>query len=65
MKHDIFNISGIEDFSIKALEIFDYQSEKCPVYKKYLETLGRPIPTKIEEIPFLPITFFKNFGSIP
>ncbi|MFM8241284.1 MAG: acyl transferase [Crocinitomicaceae bacterium] len=64
MKYDIFNISGPEDFSKKALKIFDYQAEKCAVYKKYLESLGRSKPTNIEEIPFLPITFFKNHDVV-
>ena len=64
MKYDIFKLSSSEDFSKKTFNIFDFQSEKCAVYKKYLETLGRPIPTKIEEIPFLPITFFKNHNVV-
>ncbi|HBW85937.1 MAG TPA: acyl transferase, partial [Crocinitomicaceae bacterium] len=64
MKNDIFNISSPEDFSKKALEIFDYQAEKCTVYKRYLESLGRSKPINIEEIPFLPITFFKNLDVV-
>ncbi|MFM7472489.1 MAG: acyl transferase, partial [Crocinitomicaceae bacterium] len=64
MKYDIFNISDPEDFSKKALEIFDYQAKKCAIYKKYLESLSRSKPTNIEEIPFLPITFFKNHNVV-
>ncbi len=45
-----------------ALSIFKYQSEENIVYKKYLSFLNRDIYaiSKIDEIPFLPIEFFKT-----
>lgn len=45
-----------------ALSIFRYQSEENTVYRKYLNFLKRDFQsiTTIEEIPFLPIEFFKT-----
>lgn len=52
-----------EDFRDLALEAFHYQAVHNPVYRLYLRLLGRD-PEKIKhlsEIPFMPITFFKDF----
>jgi hypothetical protein len=51
-----------EDFDALALEIFQYQVENNAVYKKYLQYLQIQVDTikKIEQIPFLPIEFFKT-----
>lgn len=45
------------------MEIFYYQSEHCGVYKQYLQFLKTDITkiNKLEEIPYLPIEFFKYF----
>ncbi len=43
-----------------ALEVFHFQYEHCGVYREFVDALGRKIPGKIEEIPFLPISFFKT-----
>lgn len=47
------------DFAIRA---FQYQAEFCSVYRDYLNHLKVDVQKikKIEEIPFLPIAFFKN-----
>lgn len=50
------------DFQELALQFYEYQSKKNPVYREYLQLLGKA-DTKvsaIEDIPFLPISFFKN-----
>jgi hypothetical protein len=50
------------NFEETALAVFQYQSKHNPLYARYLKLLGR-IPQKInnlEEIPFLPIQFFKT-----
>ncbi len=60
-KKDLFNISD-QNFNDKALLLFKYQAKHNPIYKQYLELLGKD-PDKvsiIEEIPFLPILFFKT-----
>jgi phenylacetate-coenzyme A ligase PaaK-like adenylate-forming protein len=58
----IFSIGNDEQFLELALEIFRFQADQNPVYKAYLDHLGiRPgkIET-LEDIPFLPIEFFKE-----
>jgi phenylacetate-coenzyme A ligase PaaK-like adenylate-forming protein len=59
---NVFSIHSKNDFETNALEVFAYQSEKCAVYKKYLKLLGANPKNviKTEQIPFLPIAFFKS-----
>jgi hypothetical protein len=49
-------------FDELALELFAFQSKENPVYHEFLKRTGRLnfIPEKAEEIPFLPIGFFKS-----
>jgi len=58
----IFSIKSPEDFEETAFEIFRYQAENNNVYKQFLDRLGLKAmhPVKIEEIPFLPVEFFRN-----
>ena len=51
-----------EDFDSLALEIFRFQAENNVIYKKYLQLLQIQVDkiSKIHEIPFLPIEFFKT-----
>ena len=58
----IFHIAGAEDFRATAQEIFRFQAEHCPPYREYISLLGvDPARVKrVEEIPFLPIEFFKS-----
>lgn len=55
------NVSS-DTFDAVALELFKYQSQKCSVYHRYLKALNCSIDevTGIEQIPFLPISFFKT-----
>ena len=55
-----------EEFDALALEIFQYQAKHNLVYKKYLRHLHIQVNTidTIEEIPFLPIEFFKTQNVI-
>ena len=50
------------DFEETALEIFRTQSEKNPVYKKYIEELkvDKLQINSLNKIPFLPVNFFKT-----
>jgi hypothetical protein len=52
-----------EQFDNLALEVFYYQSVHCEVYKKYLELIKTDLTkiNKVEDIPYLPIEFFKTF----
>ncbi len=62
MKEKIFNIHNQKQFKEVALEIFRFQAENNAVYKKYIQLLKRNpnTVTSLEEIPFLPIQFFKT-----
>ena len=61
-KEEIFNISSEEEFEQIALRVFLYQAENNPVYKEYLQHLKIEASdiTSVEQIPFLPIEFFKS-----
>ena len=56
----IFSIKDEVEFDKKALEVFHFQRDNCLVYKEYVRILNKPEPTCIEEIPFLPISFFRT-----
>ncbi|WP_424492449.1 acyl transferase [Salinimicrobium sp. GXAS 041] len=62
----IFSISTAEEFKAAALEVFRHQYEKNEVYNKFCRLLNKdPKQVKsINEIPFLPIGFFKSFPVI-
>ena len=58
----IFDINSGHEFNEKALEIFHWQAKNIPVYKEYISSMELKLENinKIEEIPFLPIQFFKS-----
>ena len=57
----IFSISSEEEFEAAALELFRRQAVMCEPYRQYVELLGvNPAEVScVEDIPFLPIEFFK------
>ena len=58
----VFNIQTEEEFEQKALQVFKFQYENLTIYKTYCDLL-KVEPSKvfkISDIPFLPITFFKQ-----
>lgn len=57
----IFSISSDAEFEAAALELFRRQAEQCPPYSEYISLLGvNPAEVnKVEDIPFMPIEFFK------
>ena len=57
----IFSISSEEEFEAAALELFRRQAVMCEPYRQYVELLGvNPAEmSRVEDIPFLPIEFFK------
>tara|TARA_R110001592_G_scaffold293882_4_gene563615 strand:+ start:95 stop:1069 length:975 start_codon:yes stop_codon:yes gene_type:complete len=61
MQETIFNIQTNEQFTKAALEVFKYQFKNNKVYRSFCDLLYiHPSDvTKIEQIPFLPIQFFK------
>ena len=62
----IFNIHKINTFNEIALEIFAFQAVNCSVYNKFLSLLNVDIHKvkTINQIPFLPIQFFKSHKII-
>jgi len=62
IKNKIFKTDSIKSFNKLALEIFFYQYKYNSLYQKFVEQLS--IDTKsithFEQIPFLPVEFFKT-----
>lgn len=58
----IFSINTPADFEELALEVFRHQAENCLVYKEYIGYLGIKTVqvSRLEQIPYLPIAFFKT-----
>jgi len=59
-RHRIFSLSS-QSFSELALDIYMYQSKENPIYASYIEALRMDTleVMKLEDIPFMPIDFFK------
>ena len=58
----IFNINSLEDFNAIALEVYQLQYKKNKIYQEFCNYLKRTPENVItlEDIPFLPIEFFKS-----
>lgn len=61
----LFQVTS-ENFTEFALKLFRFQAVNNPIYSKYLHYLQvQPVSvSKVEEIPFLPIGFFKTHQII-
>jgi hypothetical protein len=58
----IFSIKTAADFERCCLAVFRLQAERCAVYRQYIALLG-VTPARVcraEDIPFLPVAFFKT-----
>jgi phenylacetate-coenzyme A ligase PaaK-like adenylate-forming protein len=66
LEKEIFNINTTEDFERLALEVFLFQYENVPVYHQFCNFLNTNVSEvkTIEDIPFLPIQFFKSHKVI-
>ena len=66
MRERIFKIKTESDFETLALDIFQSQCRECPPYREYLSLLEKDVEsiTCIEDIPFLPVRFFKTKSII-
>ena len=62
MQNEIFNIQTPEEFTQVALQVFKHQFKNNKVYRSFCDLLYvHPSDvTTIEQIPFLPIQFFKS-----
>jgi phenylacetate-coenzyme A ligase PaaK-like adenylate-forming protein len=63
---DIFQIKDHRTFRETALKVFNFQAEHTPVYRDYMATLGIDPNqgSEVEQIPFLPVEFFKTHTII-
>lgn len=63
LKNSIFKIRTAPQFNQVALNVFYRQAAQNVVYKTYLKYLGVSAKqvSHVDEIPFLPIQFFKRF----
>jgi len=61
LENSVFGLTKSDsDFERVAMEVFSFQLEHNPVYRAFCELQGRTAPQSVEEIPFLPIGFFKS-----
>jgi phenylacetate-coenzyme A ligase PaaK-like adenylate-forming protein len=60
------SILEADQFENLALKLFHFQSQANPIYKKYLEArkVNTEAITRLDQIPFLPIRFFKDYDVI-
>ncbi len=56
----IFTLNSDDQFNGLALDMYAFQKNHCAVYRDFIRLLGRPEPKDHTEIPFLPISFFKE-----
>lgn len=62
LEEDIFACLRIEEFENLALKVFQFQYRNTKVYREFCDFLNiSPTSVKrVQDIPFLPIEFFKN-----
>ncbi|MBL4606176.1 MAG: acyl transferase, partial [Flavobacteriaceae bacterium] len=62
MQDTVFNIQTAHDFKEAALKVFRHQFKNNSIYRSFCDLLYiHPSDVKkVEEIPFLPIQFFKS-----
>jgi phenylacetate-coenzyme A ligase PaaK-like adenylate-forming protein len=62
LKQQVFRINSINSFNEITLQVFQYQAQHCAVYKAFITGLKlNPKDVKsVNEIPFLPVEFFKS-----
>ncbi|SFC70845.1 Acyl-protein synthetase, LuxE [Parapedobacter composti] len=64
--HRLFDVQSPQAFEAVCMAVFHYQARHCAIYREYLSLLGI-VPETIhrsEDIPFLPIEFFKSHQVI-
>ena len=63
---DIFTISSQKQFEKIALKVFRFQCENNLVYQEFCDFLkiDKQSVKKLQQIPFLPIQFFKNHNVV-
>ncbi|MEI6576252.1 MAG: acyl transferase [Bacteroidota bacterium] len=64
--NSVFTIKTERHFEETALEIFAFQYANNPVYREFVQALGKNPSSvnSVEKIPFLPVEFFKSHKII-
>lgn len=59
---EILSVNSPEEFEPLALELFRWQAEHCEPYREYLSLIGCEVAevSRVEDIPHLPIEFFRT-----
>jgi phenylacetate-coenzyme A ligase PaaK-like adenylate-forming protein len=62
LEEQVFAITNEKDFSVIALDVYQFQFENNLLYQDYCRAVGKLPQTvrEISDIPFLPISFFKT-----
>ncbi|MBK7183339.1 MAG: acyl transferase [Bacteroidetes bacterium] len=62
----LFTIKSEQEFRRLVLDVFRFQATNNPIYGQYVQSLKIDIEAieQIEQIPFLPVEFFKSFEII-
>lgn len=62
LQQEIFTIKDQKDFLETTLKVFRFQYQNNPVYKRFCDLLNcePQSVTSLEQIPFLPVDFFKS-----
>jgi len=55
----IFDVASEAEFRSLALEIARFQLENCAIYRDFARLMKVEAVHSLEDIPFLPIRFFK------
>ena len=65
-ENNIFNIASDTEFLELSLSIFNFQVNQNPIYGKWVKLLNIDSEkvTTLQQIPFLPIEFFKEFEIV-
>jgi len=65
-KQLVFSIGTEQEFNAAALDIFRHQAKNCVIYKEFIAGLNIDVQTvkAIDQIPFLPIEFFKSHAIL-
>ncbi len=65
-KEQVFSISINAQFNAAALRVFRHQAANCAVYNKFIQGLKVDATkvNQIEQIPFLPVEFFKSHAVV-
>ncbi len=61
-----FGIGSSADFQTMALDVFAYQFENVDIYQQYCNLLGKNTANvhSLEDIPFMPIEFFRDHSPL-